>query len=101
MDAVLNSPDRGITIGTRRALCLIRWKGNSRATYPLETITEPISHGDFRFPHSLVNFDKEMPLYRPDSNGQLVETTPRVTDPFMETCTAALGTELNQFSYYS
>jgi hypothetical protein len=49
----------------------------------------------------IVDFDKEMPLYRPDSNGQLVETTPKVTAAFMETCTAALGTELNEFSYYS
>jgi len=48
-----------------------------------------------------IDFSKEMPLYMRNSNGELTETTPKVTSLFLDTCSAALGIELNEFSYYS
>jgi hypothetical protein len=170
---------------------LIRWEGNPRATYPLQTVTEPISQGDHRFPHGLIidvsddfanpntdlygaggdtrqvnpscscgcnleyedtmgwlstekirrvcpvcrlafrpqdqiadivdangaktpqagglcnrfaitiDFSKEMPLYVRGANGELTEAAPKVTGLFLDTCSAALGIELKEFSYYS
>jgi hypothetical protein len=47
-----------------------------------------------------IDFTKEMPLYVRGSNGELTETTPKVTGLFLNTCSAALGIELNEFSYY-
>lgn len=49
----------------------------------------------------IICFDKEMPTYRLDSTGVLIDATPKVTDAFLKTCTAALGIELNEFDYYS
>ncbi|MBX9774666.1 MAG: hypothetical protein K2Y71_09645 [Xanthobacteraceae bacterium] len=45
----------------------------------------------------ILDFGKELPVY---ANGELVESKPKVTDLFMNTCTAALGVELNEFGYY-
>jgi hypothetical protein len=49
----------------------------------------------------IIDFDKCAPVYRLDSGGALVAATPKVTDIFMQTCTTALGIELNEFSYYT
>ena len=48
----------------------------------------------------IIDFGKDLPLYVPDSNGQLTGE-PKVTGAFMETCSTALGIELNEFGYYS
>lgn len=49
----------------------------------------------------IIDFDKCAPIYRLDPEGVLVAATPKVTDIFLQTCTAALGIELNEFSYYT
>lgn len=49
----------------------------------------------------IIDFDKEMPLYVRDSEGELVEITPKVTQVFLETCSTALGIKLNEFGYYN
>jgi hypothetical protein len=49
----------------------------------------------------VLDFGKELPAYVRDANGELVDSKPKVTDLFMNTCTAALGVELNEFGYYS
>jgi hypothetical protein len=170
---------------------VIRWKGNSNAVYPMRTLTELVSQGDHRFPHSLtiemsddflnvntdpygvgedtrqvnpictcgcglgyedkmgwstsqrirqicpscgsafrpqdqlaevvdgatgkktsqpgglcnrfaivIDFGKEWPLYLPGTNGELLESTAKASDVFLETCSTALGIELNEFSLY-
>jgi hypothetical protein len=48
-----------------------------------------------------IAFGKQMPLYVRNSAGELTEATPKVTGLFLDTCSAALGIELNEFSYYS
>jgi hypothetical protein len=50
----------------------------------------------------IIGFGKETPTYRLDSTGALVDDpAPKVTDHFLQTCTMALGIELNEFGYYS
>lgn len=49
----------------------------------------------------IIDFDKNIPSYVVNSNGDLVETPPRVSTAFMDTCTRALGVPLNEFSFYS
>jgi hypothetical protein len=45
----------------------------------------------------VVDCGKDHPLYVQDSGGELVATTPKVSDAFMNVCSAALGVELNEF----
>jgi hypothetical protein len=49
----------------------------------------------------ILDFGKEWPLYTRASSGELTEATPKATDLFLSTCSAALGIELSEFSYYS
>lgn len=47
----------------------------------------------------IIDFDKEWPRYMPDPKGnQVIE--PKSTPIFLDKCGAALGIELNEFSYY-
>jgi hypothetical protein len=47
----------------------------------------------------IIDFGKDMPFYRLEPNGVLVDAIPKVTDVFLQTCTTALGIELNEFRY--
>lgn len=50
----------------------------------------------------IVSFGKVIPSYMPSSEGgELVAVEPKATHHFMDICHNALGTELNEFSYYS
>jgi hypothetical protein len=49
----------------------------------------------------IIDFNKEFPLYVRGADGELVDATPKVSDFFLDTCTAALGVELNEFGYYT
>jgi hypothetical protein len=48
----------------------------------------------------IIDFGKMAPMYRPDSKGDFVYATPKVTSLFLQTCITALGIELNEFGYY-
>jgi ribosomal protein S27AE len=48
----------------------------------------------------IIDCNKDWPLYTV-SNGELVDSLAQVSPLFMETCRSALGTELEDFSYYS
>ena len=48
----------------------------------------------------IIDFGKEMPLYMPDANGELVDSAAKAADVFLETCRTALGIDLNEFSLY-
>jgi hypothetical protein len=49
----------------------------------------------------IIYFGKEFPGYKLGSNGELMDAVPSVAKDFLDTCTAALGFELNEFGYYS
>jgi hypothetical protein len=49
----------------------------------------------------IIDFYRYLPIYRLDSQGVLVAAAPKVTDIFLQTCTIALGIQLNEFSYYT
>lgn len=47
-----------------------------------------------------INFGKDWPLYLSDANGELLESAAKVSEVFLETCSTALRTQLNEFSLY-